>query len=109
MAGLVTTASVLMCPHGGQVTIVSSNARTKAAGSFVARASDSFTIAGCPFVIGVVPHPCVLIHWAQPAARSQAVSDFTVTDQSLGLCSGPDQAVQGSAVVTVTQPRGTGQ
>ena len=33
-------------------------------------ASDTFMIAGCPFIIGVVPHPCVTVQWVQPAAQS---------------------------------------
>lgn len=108
MAGLLNVSSVMMCPHGGTVQAVSSNARVKAAGDFVLRQSDTFTIAGCPFVIGTVPHPCVRVQWVQPAARSKAVSDFTLTAQSVGLCLAADQAPQGTVMITATQPRAVG-
>lgn len=108
MAGLLNTASVLMCPHGGTVSAISSNARVSAAGSFVLRPSDTFLIAGCPFVVGVVPHPCVQVQWVVPDAQSKAMSDFTLSEQSVGLCVAADQAPQGTVLITFTQPRVSG-
>jgi len=65
-----------MCPHGGTVTIASSNTRAKA-GDFLARSSDTFTIAGCPFTLpGVGSHPCVRVQWVKSALRCQAGGDF---------------------------------
>ncbi len=55
-------------------------------GDFLVRSSDTFLIAGCPFVVGIVPHPCVQVQWVQPAARSQVIGDFTLTEESVGLC-----------------------
>ena len=50
MAGLLTTASTLMCPHGGTVTGVPSSARrSPLGGSPLVLATDTFTIAGCAF------------------------------------------------------------
>ena len=57
MPSLLNTNSVMMCPHGGQVQPISSNTRAQAGGAFLLRASDTFMIAGCPFNIGVSPHP----------------------------------------------------
>jgi hypothetical protein len=102
MPGLLTPSSVMMCPHGGQVQAVSSNVRVKAAQEALLRSTDTFTIAGCAFVIGVVPHPCVTVQWVQPAARSK-VSDPTLTLASVGLCQAADQAVQGPVVISATQ------
>jgi hypothetical protein len=98
-----------MCPHGGTVSIVTSNARVSAGGDFLVRASDTFLIAGCPFVLGIVPHPCMQVQWVQPAARSQALSDFTLTEASVGLCVAADQAVQGPVQIVSTQPQVAGQ
>ena len=108
MAGLLTTSSVLMCPHGGTVTATTSNARAKAAGSFILRATDTFLVAGCPFVVAGSPHPCVRVQWVQAAARSKAVSDFTLTQDSVGLCAAGDGAVQGTVLISATQPRVSG-
>jgi hypothetical protein len=108
MPGLLNVSSVMMCPHGGQVQAITTNTRTKAGGDFALRQSDTFVIAGCPFILGLVPHPCVQVQWVQPAARSQAVSDFTLTEASVGICVAADQAVQGSVLILATQPQVSG-
>ena len=108
MAGFLTTGGSMMCPHGGQVTTATSNARAKAAGSFMLRASDTFTIAGCPFLVGLVPHPCVRVQWVTPSARVRVTGDSALTQQSLGLCIAADGAPQGAVLITVAQPRVTG-
>jgi len=108
MAALLTISSIMMCPHGGMVNAVSINTRAQAAGGFVLRSSDTFIIVGCPFVLVVTPHPCVSINWVQPDTRSQVMSDFTLSEQSVGLCVAGDQAVQGGVLITFTQPRVSG-
>jgi len=108
MPGLLNLSSVMMCPHGGQVQAITTNMRTKAGGDFALRQSDTFVIAGCPFILGLVPHPCVQVQWVQPAARSQAISDFTLTEASVGLCVAADQAVQGTVLILATQPQVSG-
>jgi hypothetical protein len=108
MPGLLTSSSTLMCPHGGTVSAVTSNTRVKAGGDYVLRSTDTFTVAGCPFILGLVPHPCVQVQWVQPAARSTAVGDPTLTESSVGLCVAADQAAQGTVMVVVTQQKVTG-
>ena len=98
MADLLTTASQLMCPHGGTVTVVTSNTRSTAGGSAVVRSNDTFTVVGC-----------VRIQWIQPATQSRAGGDFTLTQQSVGLCLAADQAPQGTDQVVATQPRVSGR
>ncbi|MEO8597309.1 MAG: hypothetical protein ABI759_28580 [Candidatus Solibacter sp.] len=107
-AALLNASSMLMCPHGGQVSIVTSNTRTKGGGDFLVRASDTFTISGCPFVVGSTAHPCVMVNWVQPAARSKAMQNPTLTESSIGLCVAADQAVQGTVMVVNTQRKVTG-
>jgi hypothetical protein len=109
MAGLLTAASVLMCPHGGTVQIATTDTKVRAAGDFVVRSSDTFIVAGCPFSLGPVYHPCMTVKWVQPALRSKAVGDFTLTEESVGLCQAADQAVQGTVLVNVVQPRVKGE
>jgi hypothetical protein len=109
MAGLLNMSSVMMCPHGGTVSAITSNARVQAASDFVLRSSDTFLIAGCPFTIGSMLHPCVQVQWVQPALRSQVMSDFTLTEESVGLCVAPDMAVQGTVIISFTQPQVIGE
>ena len=109
MSNLLTTSSVLMCPHGGTVTIASSNTRAKA-GDFLARSSDTFTIAGCPFTLpSTTPHPCVRVQWVKSALRCQAGGDFLLGQDSVGLCLAADQAPQGTVLIQSTQMRAAGQ
>lgn len=105
MGELVTTASVLMCPHGGTVQIITSNTRTKAGGAYVARTSDTFIVAGCSFVMGSNPHPCTTVEWSTGAARVDAMSGDVVTRDNVGLCKAANGAVQGPVNIASTQPR----
>lgn len=105
MAQLLNTSSVLMCPHGGTVTAVSSNTKAKAAGSFILRSSDTFTIAGCSLNISGAPHPCVQVQWTKAAQKPKAAGDFVLTTDSIGLCIAADQATQGTVLINSTQPK----
>lgn len=109
MANLLNTSSIMMCPHGGMVSAITSNTRVSAGGSPAVRASDTFVIAGCPFVIGVVPHPCMQVQWVQPDARSQVLGDFTLSEGSVGLCVAADMAAQGTVLISFTQPQVSGE
>jgi hypothetical protein len=109
MASLLNSSSVLMCPHGGQVQAITSNTRAKAGGGYALRSSDTFLIGGCAFAPGGVPRPCVRVQWVQAAARSKAVGDFILTEQSVGLCIAGDQAPQGTVLIAFTQPQVSGQ
>jgi hypothetical protein len=108
MADLLNLSSVMMCPHGGQVQIATANTRTRVAGDFVLRQSDTFVIAGCPFFLGPVAHPCVQVQWVQPSAQGQVSGDFALTEESVGLCVAADLAVQGTVLILETQPRASG-
>ena len=107
MAGLLTTSSSMQCPHGGMVNVISSDTRVQAVSSFVLRSSDTFTIAACPFNPGT-PHPCVQVQWVQSSLKSQAMDDFTLTEESVGLCVAADMAVQGTVRINFTQAQGSG-
>ena len=108
MPPLLTTASTLMCPHGGTVT--ASPGATKAkADAVLVRKGDTFSIAGCPFMIGTVAHPCTTVNWVVGATRTQHGGDFVLTSASTGLCLAADQAPQGTVIVANTQAKVSGQ
>ncbi len=102
MGKLLTVSSVLQCPHGGQVQIVSTNTKAKV-GDFLVRSSDTFLIVGCPFTIGIVYHPCVRVQWVSPAVQVKAQSDTALTDESIGMCLAADNAPQGTVLIQMTQ------
>ena len=105
-APLLTTASSLQCPHGGMVTIASTNTSVQATAA-LALSSDTFSIAGCPFQIpvgsGTVPHPCVSVQWTKPNVQTTVNGTPTLAQDSVGLCLAADQAPQGPVSVVQTQ------
>jgi hypothetical protein len=109
MSGLLNTASMLMCPHGGTVIAITSNTRVNASSSPMVRVSDTFVIAGCTFSTPGGPHPCMTVRWITNDLRSHAMSDFTLSDSSVGLCLAADQTPQGTVIISNTQQRVSGQ
>jgi hypothetical protein len=108
VASFLTSASQLMCPHGGTVTATPGQTDASAGSSPILRASDTFTIAGCAFFVGPSPHPCMTVEWVQKATQDK-VGDFALTAQSVGLCKAGDQAVQGTVLVVSTQLKAGGR
>ena len=105
MPALITTASTLQCPHGGTVTGAPS--ATKAtADAILLRATDSFTIAGCPFNVSGSPSPCLTVQWASSATKVRHDGDFVLTSASVGLCIGAGP--QGTVIVSATQSQVSG-
>jgi hypothetical protein len=106
MAGqTITTASTLMCPHGGTVTGVPSSPRASA-GATVLRAADTFVIAGCPFLLpGGAPSPCVTVQWTVADARVTVGGAPTLSSGSVGLCMSAASVPQGPVQVLATQAR----
>jgi hypothetical protein len=108
MSGLLTAASVMMCPHGGMVAASPSNSNATAAAPILA-GSDTCTIAGCTFNISGAPHPCVSVQWVVTATRVQRAGAMVLNASSVGLCLAADQTPQGSVLISSTQASVTGQ
>jgi hypothetical protein len=107
MPALLTSASMMMCPHGGTVIATPGSIRASADAP-VLRGSDTFTIVGCPFPPTGTPHPCVSVNWVFTAQRVKHGGDFVLTESSVGLCLAGDQAAQGTVLVLATQPQVSG-
>jgi hypothetical protein len=105
-AHFLTVTSALQCPHGGTVEVSTRNTRAKAAGNFIARSTDTFTIAGCTFTVGSVPHPCRRVRWEVHAEHHRTHGAPSLTEDSVGYCLAADGAMQGTVVVSSTQIRG---
>lgn len=108
MGQLLTTATVMMCPHGGTVSAITTNTKVTAGGAPVVRPSDTFLVAGCAFA-PVAPHPCMTVEWQMPSTKTKADGDFALTTDSIGLCKAGDQAPQGMAIIMTTQPKASAQ
>jgi hypothetical protein len=102
---LVTTATVATCPHGGTAVFTAGQTEVQAAGAPVVVASDTVTVAGCPFVVGTAPSPCLSVEWLVPAMRVTAGGAAVVHDASVGLCLNAASAPQGTLVISSNQTR----
>jgi hypothetical protein len=97
-----------MCPHLGQISVVSTNTRVFVSGMPVATMFDTFPIVGCIFQIPAtppIPHPCVRVQWLVPATRVFVNAQPAILQISGGLCLAVDQAPQGPPTILTTQPR----
>ena len=107
MSGFVFhVGATALCPHGGQVSVVSGNARVTVSGQPVALLSDLFTIGGCPFQIpGPKPQPCVTVQWLVPASRVRVNGQPVILQSSTGICQSVEQIPQGPPNMVATQFR----
>ena len=103
MGYILHVGSVIVCPHGGQVTISSSNTKVSVSGQKVATVQDTFTITGCAFILVNSPHPCSLIKWVSTSNRVKINGQPVILQDNTGLCQAADQMVQGSAIVSQMQ------
>ena len=106
-AALLTSSATIMCPHGGQGTIVPSQ-QAVVAGDPVCTQSDTVTIAGCPFTIGPNPSPCLSVQWVTASLASTAGAKAPLTIDSVGLCLSGAHAPQGPVVLAPAQTSAVG-
>lgn len=99
--------ATVLCPHGGQATIVPSQVRAMA-GTPVATLPDTTLVAGCVFTVGPKPQPCVMVRWLVPAGRVVLGGLPALVQSSTGLCFSAEQIPQGPPVIVSTQVRARG-
>jgi uncharacterized Zn-binding protein involved in type VI secretion len=96
-----------MCPHGGQVSTAPGSPRVTVGGQPVATLADTFLVAGCAFVVGTKPQPCVKVQWLVPAMRVKVGGQPVILQSSTGLCQSADQIPAGPPSIVMTQMRAT--
>lgn len=98
--------STAICPHSGQISIISSNSRVLVSGMKVATINDTWTVTGCQFTVpSNKPQPCVKVQWLEPASRVQVDGQPAILKTSTGMCQSAEQIQQGAPNVTATQTR----
>jgi hypothetical protein len=104
-APLLTVNATVMCPHGGQGTIIPSQTAVVAGGTVCTQA-DEVIIAGCPFMVGPSPSPCMSVQWQSASASSTAGALAVLIASSEGLCLNPAGAPQGPVILVPAQVAG---
>lgn len=106
---LLHVGATAMCPHGGQVSIISTNTRVMASNQQVATMGDTYMVAGCAFTVPPgKPQPCIKVQWLVPATRVRVNGQFAILQNSTGLCLSAEQIPQGPPSVVMTQMRARG-
>ena len=97
--------AMIQCPHFAPGQVITTNARVKVSGQYVALQSDQCMVAGCPFMTGPNPSPCTTVQWLVASTRIKVMGQPVLLKDSSGLCQNPAQAPQGPPQIKVTQPR----
>jgi hypothetical protein len=95
----------IQCPHGGMASVANTNTRVKVGGDYALLSTDTYTVAGCPFMVGGKLQQCVTIQWQAEARRVKVSGKPVLLQSSVGLCKSAEQLVQGIAIVTGVQSR----
>jgi len=103
---LLHVNATVMCPHGGQATVLPSQSRVLVSGQPVATLADVYTIAGCALPASNTP-PCTTVTWVTPSGRIRLNGQPALLQSSVGICQNP--APQGAPMVVVVQLRVAGQ
>jgi len=106
---LLTVGSTIMCPHGGQAQLVTTNANVFGPDGLLLLESDIHPIVGCPFTVGSKYSPCVKITWSAGASKLKVGGKSPLLETSAGKCIGAEGAIQGAAIVAVTQSKDSAQ
>lgn len=104
-APVLQLGCTILCPHGGMVNAVTANAKVRAGGAFALLSTDTFVVAGCPFVVALKPQPCVTVQWTGEARRFKVDGTPVLLQTSFGLCKSAEGLVQGVALVTGAQTK----
>jgi hypothetical protein len=107
MIPILTTASTVMCPHGGQAVLVTSNTEMVIEGAPALLQSDLHLIVGCAFA-PVAPSPCLTIQWVTAAVQTHVHGVPVLLQNSIGLCLNALAAPQGPAIVAQVQQNAKG-
>lgn len=106
---ILTTASTLLCPHGGQVNLSTGNTCMSILGSPALTLSDRHTVSGCPFTLpGGKPQPCVSVQWLAGATQTKVDGVPVLLANSVGLCFSAEQIPQGPPSVVQVQAMAKG-
>lgn len=101
---ILTTASQIMCTHGGMAVLTTSNTKMKVDQMPALLETDIHPVAGCAFTLpGPKPSPCIRIEWTAGAAMCKSDGIKVLVQSSVGKCISAEGAIQGVAIIAQTQ------
>jgi hypothetical protein len=101
---LLHVGATVLCAHGGQAQPTAPNPRVLVGGQPSVLMTAPYAVAGCPFVSGSVPTPCVTAQWMTGATRATSNGQPVLLLDSQAVC-----VPNGTPLtVSATQTRVTG-
>ena len=98
---LLHQGATVLCMHAGQAQATVPNPRVKVSSQMTVQQPNPWLIAGCPFVAGLVPMPCVTAQWVTAATRVRSGGLPLLLQDSQAVC-----APNGTGVnILITQIR----
>lgn len=83
---LLHQGATVLCLHAGQAQPTAPNPRIKVGGQPIVTLPTLYTIAGCPFVVGTAPSPCVTAQFVSSATRITAGGVPVLLQDSQAVC-----------------------
>jgi hypothetical protein len=105
MASLVQFGTTMQCPHGGQVIVVPSQQKVLLGSQPALLAADAASIAGCAFMVGTKPQPCLTVQWQGLATKVKINNQAPLLQTSVGLCKSAEGMVQGTVLMSGVQTK----
>ena len=101
---LLHAGATVLCAHAGQAQPTVPNPRVLVGGQPTVTQPNPYVVAGCPFVAGTVPSPCVTAQWVTGATRILSNGMPLLLFDSQAIC-----APNGTPLlILITQTRVTG-
>lgn len=102
---LLHQGATVLCIHGGQAMPTAPNPRVMVSNQPIVTQAAPYTVAGCPFVSGTNPLPCVTAQWVTAATRVTAGGQPVLLQDSQAVCAPNGTGV--TIAATQTRVRGT--
>lgn len=83
---LLHVGAIVMCSHGGQAQPTMPIPRVTVSGQPVVAQVAPHLVAGCPFVAGLVPLPCVATQWLTGSVRVKSMGLPLLLQDSQAVC-----------------------
>jgi len=102
MPFILNQSATIICPHAGQATTIPTSVRVTVGGAPPLLLTDTTMVAGCPFMVGPSPGPCLKVAWTTGATRVLIEGKPPLLMSSVGISQGPGA---GPATILMTQVR----
>lgn len=99
------TGAIATCPHGGPLNIIAASPRVTVSGMPAAVLTDQGLVAGCAFMVGIKPQPCVTTRWIAGATRVFANGTPLLINPCVALCLSAEQIPGGPPIIASSQTR----